>query len=222
MRGRSDGVTLGNGRRFASKSAAREYVVELLRLHDVGDTVSGVAATDLAGLLDLHPRRAEKVGAGVAGFVVLAPPPHRTRCFGARRVDGTVAHFSMLECLKPSTERDRVLAACRAAARPDTLAFKAAAFGSGGPVPCAVSGVPVTWDDAHVDHAPPVFLEIVEQWRAGRPWASFDVRSGGDDLIGDELAEADRASFRAFHARTANLRVVAARVNLSDLRRRRQ
>lgn len=201
---------------FPTKTAATAHFSKMLRANQSGDVISGDDDAQLRALLDRHPDRDEKIGCGVASFFVMREGRFSGLCFGVRRVDGSVVHFSFLACLTPPTHRMHVLTAMRHAVAVDVIMFRHAAFPTMETVvPCALTGVDVTPNTAHIDHASPTFLEIAEAWRDGRPWESITVERDLD-LVGCRLADAtDRESFRSYHQRVAVLRVVTAHANLS-------
>lgn len=216
---RPTGVILGSALAFPSKAKARKHFSDMLARYDVGDTVQPQDAMELGLLLLRHESADEKIGVGVDSFMVVRPDGYEGKCFGLRRVDGTATHFSYLHCLAPYTKKTTVMRAAREAVEDTIHSVRAKAFDSGKPVVCEVSGVPVTWDTAHVDHASPTFAEIVDRWRGNRTWDEIEVVEGLD-VFGDRFAERERRSFRSFHDAVATLRIVAAKVNCGQLRRR--
>lgn len=215
-------IDIGTGLVFTTKAAAKAHFSTMLRSHAVGDELSVVEAAQLAGLIERHPSRDEKVGAGIAAFTVMREERYGGQCFGVRRVDGTCAHFSFYECITASSHRAKVLSAARAAVDDDVADFRARVFGGNrnAVVSCAVTGVEISWDGAHVDHAPPTFLELVDSWRGTRAWDDIPVADNGDTRVGSDLLPADRESFLLHHRRHARLRMVSIKANLSDLRRK--
>lgn len=104
----------------------------------------------------------------------------------------------------------------RRAVADQVITFKRAAVAQG-PLVCAVTGESLTWDGAHVDHAPPVFLTLADQWAAlvgGYPAILLSPAKDGE--IGRTLL--DPEPWQAFHQEHAHLRMVSRLTNLSLLR----
>ena len=87
------------------------------------------------------------------------------------------------------------------------------------PLVCAVTREPLSWDGAHVDHAPPVFIALADEWasRAGG-YAMIQLSQAMDGQIGRRLAQSDAESWKEFHQVNAHLRIVSRLANLSLLR----
>ena len=104
----------------------------------------------------------------------------------------------------------------RRAVADQVIAFKRAA-GAYGPLVCEVTGELLTWDGAHVDHAPPVFLTLADQWAAlAGGYRAIHLSPAKDGEIGRTLA--DPGPWQAFHQEHAHLRIVSRLTNLSLLR----
>ena len=102
--GKSRRITLTT-RTFDKAGDATAFFKEMLNRYAIGDRVSAADAADLSALVERHDERDEKVGAGIAGFEVNAPPDDvpqfSQRCFWIVRSDGTKIDFSIGHCLKP-------------------------------------------------------------------------------------------------------------------------
>lgn len=86
---------------------------------------------------------------------------------------------------------------------------------------CAISGEVLSWDDAHVDHAPPVFITLADRWTllaGGYPVITLTPTADGQ--IGRTLTATDAQSWADFHRANAHLRIVSSLANLSLLRTR--
>jgi hypothetical protein len=140
-----------------SKRAAAEHFQVMLYRYDIGVDIPEPDATALRWLLTHHPGREAKIGCGVAAFVV-RHAVYGTRCFEVIRADGSSTDFSYLTCIKgmaPSA-LTQALQAMRAAVIDDIAEAKRALFReSGGIVECAVTGEPISLEEARADHAPP-------------------------------------------------------------------
>jgi Protein of unknown function (DUF3223) len=170
----------------------------------------------LLWLLDRHPRVAEKIGDGVASFTV-QPIAMGTRGFIIHRVNGSSTDFSYYKCISAPSDVAEARNAMRRAVADQVIRFKQAAVKKG-PLVCAITGEPLTWDGTHVDHAPPVFLTLADQWAAlvgGYP--AIQLSPTKDREIGRTLL--DPGPWQAFHQEHARLRLVARLTNLSLLRR---
>jgi hypothetical protein len=183
-----------------------------------GEIVTGEATEFLAWLLDRHPRAAAKIGCGVAGFTV-----HKsgmgTRCFYVVRLDGTTTEFSFPSCISAPAPVTRVRLAMRRAVADQIIEFKHQAVTTA-PLVCAMTGIRLTWAQAHVDHAPPVFIALADEWAGlmgGYP--AIGLVPPADGQAGRVLGEADAASWAEFHRERATLRIVSRLANLSLLRR---
>jgi hypothetical protein len=99
----SRSITLST-RTFGKAGDATTFFKEMLTKYAIGETVSAADALDLTALLERHDEREEKIGNGIAGFEVDAPPndvpQFSERCFWIVRNDGTRIDFSIGHCLK--------------------------------------------------------------------------------------------------------------------------
>src|SRR6185437_17056408 len=68
-------------------------------------------------------------------------------------------------CISAPSNTVMVRRAMRHAISDQTTEFKRASAARG-PLVCAVTGQALSWDDAHVDHAPPVFVALADDWAA--------------------------------------------------------
>jgi hypothetical protein len=80
------------------KTKARDKCREIIAAIENGELVTGDDAEFLLWLLDRHPRAAEKIGQGVAGFTVQSASMG-TRCFVVHRMDGSSTDFSFQSCI---------------------------------------------------------------------------------------------------------------------------
>jgi Protein of unknown function (DUF3223) len=193
----------------------------MARCHEIVDgtadneSVVGEDFEFLLWLLDRHPRASEKIGDGVASFTV-QPIAMGTRGFIIHRVDGSSTDFSYYKCISMPNDAAQVRKAMRRAVADQVIEFKRIAV-TQGPLVCAVTGELLTWDSAHVDHAPPVFLTLADQWAAlmgGYPAIHLSPTKDGE--IGRTLV--DPKPWQAFHQEHACLRIVSRLTNLSLLR----
>lgn len=106
--------------------------------------------------------------------------------------------------------------------RPQIVAFKQSAFLGHDFVLCAVTGEPVEEQVAHVDHAAPLtFDAICRAFFEATKIAVADVAVVGKAVDGAvTLTLGDRALaaiWFEFHRKSARLRIVTQRANISDL-----
>jgi Protein of unknown function (DUF3223) len=98
--GKSKPVTIGD-KRFETRAAANTYISELLNSQPLKAAIPEPHHTFLSALLAMHPRAAEKIGAGIKHFTV-EPAKGGTRCFYVTRVDGTRDDFATGKCVRGS------------------------------------------------------------------------------------------------------------------------
>ena len=90
-------------RTFPTQGEAYEFFSEMLHRYKPGDRVAVADAADLSSLLERHPDRGEKVGAGVDHFQVQSAD-FGSQCFRVVRSDGTWARFSYKTCIVPKKD----------------------------------------------------------------------------------------------------------------------
>lgn len=164
----------------------------------------------LAELLERHPHADEKIGVGIAGIGVQTVPGYRTRGFYVQRIDGTRTDFSYRQCLTPSTPRADVIQAMRLAIADQIIAFKIARFDGR----CEVTGEPLDWHDADIDHAEPLFKDIADAFAdLYGGYEHITLLPSIDNGIGQELHPDITAHFQAFHRDRAVLRIVSKPTN---------
>ena len=162
-----------------------------------------------------------KIGAGVAEFRTFRDD-YGNRALLLRRVDGSETDLSWTICVDaPSPTRDAIHA-FRLEIKDQCDRFKNAAFVDVDAIVCPILGVYVRWESAIVDHAAPkTFKALVDAFCAEKRIALADVETTGHGDGEQKHEIADRAlaaSWRAFHAERAVLRVVSAAANVGALR----
>jgi Protein of unknown function (DUF3223) len=183
-----------------------------------GQLVVGEDAEFLQWLLDKHPQAPEKIGRGVAGFSVQTTAIG-TRCFFVHRVDGSSTDFSYYSCTTAPDSTALIRKAMRRAVADQIIGFKQASA-ERGPLICAVTGDALSWDDAHVDHAPPIFVALADEWASRQGgYSAIRLPPAMDKQIGRSLIQPDAESWALFHQEHAQLRIVSKLANLSLLRR---
>jgi len=218
------------GETFPSAAAAERRIRGILARYAVSEAMERIGGADRAfveALIARHPRAEKIIDCGIAHICVQRVPfAEHLRRFVVIRNDGSWRDFSWRKCLRPTDALDDVRRICRRLVA-DQVAGFARAFWREHPrgARCPVLGAPMTPKDAHVDHAPPVFAELVQVWLHEERLEPDDIEIvyradyGGRSEFADPLL-AER--WRAFHRAHARLRVVSARANLSTLRRRAQ
>jgi hypothetical protein len=190
------------------KTKARDRCRAIVR--DTPDgPVTGTEGAFLAALLTLHPDADEKIGSGIA-FIAVGPVPRfRSRGFTVHRTDGTSTDFSWLECISPTSHRARVLTAMREAVVDQILTFKQAEADAGR-LRCAITGAGLTWTDAEVDHLPPTFLTLADNYAAQvGGYDKVRLVPSADGMIGQPLAPDDERAWVLYHQREARLRILS-------------
>lgn len=172
----------------------------------------------VALIREMHPYADEKLSRQVVGI--------RTYDYGGSGgtnlelvyEDGTAKPFSWNKCCKGKRSSDGISAknAMRAAVQHQTSAVMDEAFRDAEYIVCPMSGERISRREAHVDHAPPRFAELVQEWLEHHGLSLDEVPltdepQGGAAIVGGPLLD----SWRSFHEQRAVLRVVSARWNTS-------
>ena len=178
----------------------------------------------LIAFLRRHPDAEAKIGCGIAWFFVRTNncDGFLSRGWWLHRTDGTEVHFKENDCITLPKGRTSVMKTCR-----DAVVLQIRAFRDqerrrlGLFMACPITGEKVFTGLAHVDHAPPVFEQLVETWMNEEGLAfeevKFDVSGPGGGFADKDLEK----RWKAFHYRHAELRLISEKANLSFLRRRR-
>lgn len=209
-----------NGTTFPSKAELEAYTKALLRRYKPGQQLDMFDQAFMTDLLLRHPSADEKIGCGVASISV-ERMGFNTQGFMLTRVDGTRIDFSYKQCIRPFTHASKIKFALRRAIVDQVLDVKEQVFP--GPfviAQCPVTGKPMEYHEAHVDHEPPLtFAALVEAWMAERGLTFDDIPTHAPaDGIGAAIPDAiaaDWAEWRRCHAR---LRVISAYANLHLVR----
>lgn len=203
---------------FRSNAAAKDYYRAILHAYPVGAVIPEPHASQLLWLLDRHPEAADKRGAGVARFRVDKPPKGKHPCFWIDRVDGSATDFSFRWAIdgKGPSRLTEMRQAMREAINGDAMAFRRRFFeehaDTDGRVPCALTGVPVSPSECHVDHAPPhTFVALATAFLAERrisPDGSHVTAPADNQFVPRLVDAALAADWQAYHRARAKLRVV--------------
>ena len=167
---------------------------------------------------EMHPYASEKLSKPVAGIRKYNRYGHQGDNLLLVYVDGSCSGFSWNKCCKgkASSDSTSIKNALRAAVRDQTSSVMAEAFRDRDMIVCPMSGDLIRRSEAHVDHAPPAFADLVMLWLIDMDMRLDDLPLEDDPQGGAVLPEGRvRSSWRRFHERHAVLRVVSARWNTS-------
>ncbi|MGC9225440.1 MAG: DCL family protein [Terracidiphilus sp.] len=226
-------VEIGS-RSFRTQSSALEHYKAVLHRYQDGQRVSDQDDhADLMALIERYDPVLDAVGEPTKGDGQIAHFERRLNTgtgwsssgFWVVRQDGTATDFSYIDAVKgkPKGRSQDFYGACRQAVALDLIQAKKQAFAQYGDdqgrVECELTGVMVTSDDAHLDHAWPNFSHLVSGFRAARGW-SRDIPDGVVSAPADgqmtatfiDSAVAD--AFRTYHHDQAMLRILSRTANL--------
>lgn len=207
--------TLGN----TTYPRKKDAVAEVRRILHAALINAPLAGDDLAiirAVLEMHPSFPEKTAKGIGALTVRQVefrPGIIQRCFFILHTDGTATDFSFLVALGMAPSGPTLAAAARHAVYPGMHSFKMQHFGTADTAPCAISGEPIPFKDAHVDHAPP--------WQFAKIVQAFAQEHGVPEVVDQDgvrivfANDQDAERFVAFHDERASLRVVSAKINMS-------
>lgn len=210
------------GERFPTKKAITERVRQILYRYPLGGRLDEDDLAFMSSLLLRHTESTRKIRGGVAAMKVM-PATYGTRCFFLVRHDGSETDFSFVNCISGKAPLQDLRQAMRASIQDQSWALRDATFAREPVIQCPVTGTWITSSEAHVDHAPPnTFERLLGRFLLERGLEPDSIALGGDDDGEMECYLVDpalRADWSAWHAARAQLRVVSAKANLSDIRR---
>lgn len=221
-------------RSFRTQKSALEHYQALLHRYQDGQRISDPGDhADLVALIERYDPILDEVGEPTKGDGQIGHFERRlntgtgwsTPGFWVVRQDGKATDFSYIYAVKgqPGGRSKDFYGACREAVALDLIRAKKQAFveygDDQGRVECELTGVLVTIDDAHLDHAWPYFSHLVSGFRAARGW-SRDIPDGVVSAPADgqttatfiDTSVAD--GFRAYHHDQAILRILSRTANL--------
>ncbi len=208
---------------FKTKATAKKHIQKILRSALLGQPLPPDEFTLIRDLLQRHPEASKKIGCGLL-HITTATACYGTIHFLAVRVDGSSTDFSYASCLdrKVPTVRESMFDACRDAVNNHIKAFKRGKFETGTCI-CAISGVALAMDEAHVDHFQPQFHVIVENFFKEHPQYNIDdptlITVPADNQTRTQLTNPTmKAEFIAYHERVAELRIIKQELNWSRSR----
>jgi hypothetical protein len=203
-----------------TKREQRDHFRRILHGAELNTPLQGNDLEDVLTLILRHPDYVEKYGCGIRSIVVRNNPIfYKTKGFWIIRTDGSETDVSYLRCIdgcdKPIGHWIHM--ACRAAIEMQVVEFKREAFRVSDFATCKLTGQSVTWGQCHVDHASPLFRELVASFFESHPVDLSDslfYRHGDGDC---SVQFADRAlteRWQHYHRVHANLRIVTVQANL--------
>lgn len=212
-------VTLG-GKVFDNKTRVVEYAKAVLNESPLGE-LTGEARSVMAEIFSFHPEADTKFGVGISKIEIRINYDYgsASRGFWIVRLDGSETDISYKKCFQSErVYRNQFLSACRFAIKEHVNAFRDDFFRLAVKPTCALTGVPITPNNSHVDHAPPyTFSRIVESFvvlnglnidSPGLCLSGFDgllIPTFADSLLRDKFVQ--------FHNNLASLRVISASAN---------
>jgi hypothetical protein len=169
----------------------------------------------LRELVKHHPQAATKIGVGIDHFEIRRGGRFNQNVLWLIRRDGTETDISYRKCVNgDASHRAKVLAAMRAAIADQIIGFRDRALTAD--ARCALTGVPLTRENLHVDHDPP-FIKIAESFfaRISGGVEAIRLTSEMDGSLGRTLADPTIVfDWREFHREHATLFLTSATANM--------
>lgn len=205
---------------FTTKKALTERCRKILHRYEPEESIDAPDRDFLELLIaGYHPDAIDKIGCGIRRMFVRRSE-YGNFGFWLERTDGTQTDFSFVACISNPTPWQDFCRACRRAIADQILDFKSR---SGPPFVCEETGAILDDADVHVDHKSPFTFDEILRGFLG--WAFIDYRTipvkpTTDGIQGCFLAnESVESSWRTFHRRVAELRIVSRKVNLSNCKK---
>lgn len=115
-------------RKFLTKKEALNHYKGILNSYDFGESINEQDFLEVLELLETHPRKEEKKGAGIKQ-IRIAKLKYKTKAFELVRLDGSTEYFSYTKRINaPRTNMTRFSEACRKAIQEDLRDVKQAYF----------------------------------------------------------------------------------------------
>lgn len=216
-------ITLG-GLTYPNRSVARAHLRAMLRHPDGCDYTTypvRLARADAAVVIDAiahHPEASGRLARKAVAVEVRLNLPYMVPGMWLVFEDGSSASFSVkaIFTITGPSKRQLVLKAMRAEIEDQVRAIRHA---TRWPARCPVTGDSIGARDAHVDHAhPATFAALADGWLAAQSLSVDSIDLDKDPRSPTVMILSDRnlaASWSAYHANHARLRIVSARANLS-------
>lgn len=217
------------GQVFTTKKAARHVIQDILHSAPLNRPLPFNADALLRDLVVRNPEKAERIGPGIRHFEVrenYQPRWKTSRGFWFIRKDGVAVDFSYVRCLDGSAKShyEKFVQACRSAIQNQTDACKRRFFAEALKPTCPLLGIPLTPENAHVDHEPTAtFANIVAAWMRLHEYTEERLPAIRTTIDGNmeryEFADpVIRDMFVCFHDGNAKLRVISAEANNSRVK----
>lgn len=213
---------LVGGKNFKTKTSLLNYCKYALNNAELNKELTGEWNDVMRDVLSRHEDFTEKTLGGVFEIRVRQCFMNaRNRQFYIIREDGSDTDFSYRKCVSPTSKSTEIKATLRAAIRYQVESYKTEYFldhaDSLGYIRCPETNLKVKKAEAHIDHYPLQFDEIVKIWVDKNDVESSQIKlvSNGDnsaewDMEDKELLQ----SFIDIHQKYATYRVVLNKVNM--------
>lgn len=210
------------GKEFKTKASLTNYCKYVLNNATLNTVLHGEWGAVLRDVLSMHESFEEKTdGQSFEIGVRQCFINPRNRQFFILREDGSDTDFSFYKAISTPKKPSYIKATLRAAVKDQTVSFKEDYFAknadSKGYVRCADTNLKIKQKDAHVDHFPLQFDEIVKEWVDIIGKKSEDIvllRPERDNKTVWEMEDKELLnSFVEFHKTVATYRVVLNKVN---------
>ena len=220
-------ITLPNGKSWQTQTAALNHFQTMLARYQDGDAINNLSDhDDLLALVNrydmIEPNQQSKLGVGVERFERRRNQGEgfSTPGFWIVREDGTETDFSYVFAVKgqPNSVAKNFYDACRNAVNPALQSKKQEQFDrfgdKKGRLRCDITGTLVTYGEARLRHAKPLFREMVEGFRNERKWQLNQVEKyltvAEDAQIETKFKDKKNArAFREYHHERAVLHIVS-------------
>jgi hypothetical protein len=220
-------VKLPNGKEWKSQTAAREHFKAMLYRYGNDQTISDSDDhDDLCALVErfdaLVADGAPKNGEGISRFErrLNRGDGWSSPGFWIVRTDSSETDFSYVKAIegKPKPKSQEFYDACHNAVSRDLLKFKQHQFDyfsdEDGRIECDITGMKVSYAEATLSHADPLFSVIVNQFKKAKGWSDVIPDSvltvSADKQLSSHFAkDSDAEDFRRLHHGVAVLRIVS-------------
>lgn len=206
--------------RFNTKKDALLYYKNILNSYEFDQKLNQKDQKDVLDLLELHPEKEKKTGAGI-DFIKVSEYRYNTRAFVLVRVDGTAEVFSYTRRIQsPRSDFSKFSKACRFVIQNDLREVKLLYFkqnSSKGKAKCQESSEILPWESLSVDHRQPNTFSVIvdrfiELYKIDVSSVKYEeLKDGGQTFADLNLIQ----NFRDYHKEKANLRIINKKLNLA-------